>query len=371
MAFSIDCVLCGGYAYGNTGDEITLAVAYTDMRKRFESVAALSRKPEFTQWLHPQITVIAQDEIDVRPRYKKIRKLIPSLKSPLYSHRFHQIIEEQIHLGSDWVKAIQSSKMLYLVGGGYLTDLFSLPTMLIPIEVARRANVPVSTAPLGIGPFRDPIQKNLVATTLQGIELCVRDETSMRFCNEMGLTASIREDDGFRVGEILSLNTATSQQPMPYKVGVCVFYQHGGNLSSSDFSKWWLRFLGSLKELIGADAIEGFCFHTQPNAEFFHLINLFQKAGIPATQVMPPQWNFREAVTALSRYHTVVTSRFHAAVSCSVFGIPCFPVASGEYYAAKMGQALRPDMAKRLVNLESHSAEQLAQDIATARNNVL
>ena len=366
----VDCVLCGGFAAGNTGDELTLAVALRDMPRKFSNPAILSRSPEYSSWLYPQATVLAQTELPVAMRWKKFRKIIGAagLGQQIHQRTYDRWVDRHLKLNPEWVQAVENSRLLYLVGGGYFTDIFSLPRLLLPVSIAKTMGVAVATAPLGIGPFLDPKQADLVASVLRGVDLCVRDDASLRFCVENHLTARRAEDDGFRVREILSpLSSESLPQDRGKKVGICLFFQQGGSLSQPAFDQWWLTFLRRLKGLIGENAIEGFCFHTTPASDFHQAIRMFRMAGISPVQVRQPEMDFRRAVAHLNSYGAVVTTRFHAAVVAAVFKIPCTAVASGEYYSNKMKLALGSRPFLSAISMENQPPESLADQVAVMR----
>lgn len=364
-----DCVLCGGFAAGNTGDELTLAIALQDMQRKFENIAVLSRNPEYTSWLYPKQTVLAQNELPFTVRWKKLRKIVGAagLKQYLHHRTYDRWVDRHLDLNPAWVQAVKRSNVVYLVGGGYLTDIFALPRMLLPVSIAKKAGVKIATAPLGIGPFLDSAQAELVASVLRGVDLCVRDEASLRFCMENHLVAKIAEDDGYRLHEILPLPSFEGQpEDFEKKVGICLFFQQGGSISQSGFDQWWLVFLRRLKDLIGGSAIEGFCFHTNPASDFYQIIRMFRSAGISPDQVRQPDLDFRHAINNINKYGAVVTTRFHAAVVATALNIPCTAVASGAYYSNKMELALRPGPLSAAVNMENQPPEAMADTVAAS-----
>lgn len=362
---AFDCVLWGGYSFGNVGDEITLAVAIHDMRERYQRIAVISRNPEITQWTFPEIAVIPFQPLPRPERWKIARKILSKLNldQNLAETDFNDWVQR--HHGQTqipWIEVIQRAQTFYLVGGGYLTDLFHINTVLLPVYLAKNAGVTIRSAPLGIGPFKNPRSAARVSTGFEGNFLVVRDQGSLAFCKQNRISATLREDDGYRVAEVFpGLLQHNGPVKPASKIGVCLFYQDGADSSPQAYADWCTRLLKHLASLYGSEAIEGFCFHTQPSLDFHNLIRVFANAGLPVRNVVAPFADFRDAVKNLSNYRAIITSRYHAAVVASSLDIPCFAIASGEYYATKMKAALRGENAARTVVLETQSPESITE----------
>ncbi len=149
------CILWGGYAAGNVGDELTLAVALQDMTAHFgDSVAILSGVPGYTRRLFPGRPVIPYEPIARRDTSRiyhklerKLRRIVGGKRASIYS------VQHQLSSAA-WAKQLRACEMLYLVGGGYFSDMFQLDWLLLPVSVARSGGARIATAPIGLGPFR-------------------------------------------------------------------------------------------------------------------------------------------------------------------------------------------------------------------------
>ncbi len=186
-----DCVIWGGYAWGNTGDELCLAAALERAQRKFgPEVAVLSRHPEYTAWLFPEVMVVPF--IFTSQRRSKRRKNI--------FRKFSRILrgaepQPDFDSGCEWVQCLRSTRRLYLAGGGYLTDLWPMDSVMAPLELAIQLQVPISTAPVGIGPFKSGERAELVAKVLGQTELKVRDQVSYDFCRARGMKEVALERD--------------------------------------------------------------------------------------------------------------------------------------------------------------------------------
>lgn len=342
-----ECVIWGGFGWGNTGDELCLEAALDQVQREFGGgVAILSRNPEYTAWLFPGTTVLPYVPPSRRfsRRWRNFLRNCGALWSaPARGHFRHGWGFDP---RSEWARGLFRARRLHLAGGGYLTDLFPLDSILPPIELALQLNLPVTTAPLGLGPFKSGDGADRVARALRRMQLTVRDEVSQKFCAARGLTAKLEPDAAF---SSTKYKTATAAAP-PRKIGVCIFAQAGGD-TNGDLSGWWIESLRGLKAQHPEFQIEGFCFHTSPQDEFHQMIRLFARAGLPAAQVRAPEMDFRKAIAALHRYDLIISTRFHAVVMANVFGIPSLAVAAGDYYQAKMSAATRGhEPSSRLIN---------------------
>jgi len=248
-----------------------------------------------------------------------------------------------------WVRTLLSGSRLHLVGGGYLTDLFDLEYFLRPVFLAKALGLPVTTSPLGLGPFASPDSARAVTRALRGVRVRVRDQPSLSFCHSSGLLADKRPDDGLRLREVLEqtpplpLSTAP-----PQRIGVCVFGQYSQRWSKR-FELWWSDCLGSVASAFPGHQIDGFCFHTDASMEFNLMRRLFRSAGLSPDNVHPPEPDYRKAITLVRGFRAIVSTRFHAVVTASVFKIPCVAVASDQYYETKMQSAVTRADASLLV----------------------
>lgn len=344
-----DALVWGGYGFGNVGDELTLAVALHDLRARFgDSLAVLSRDVDRTRRLFPGVDVIPCRPVSVREPRRCLARLSRSWFRRGGPGTFHlpgYRLEDQPPPApagpGRWRHALAHCREFHLVGGGYLTDLFNLDSFLVPVIAARRANVPVVTAPLGLGPFLSRGAARHTAAVLRGATVCVRDPHSLAFCREHGVAATLRPDDGFRLLEALpAVGNAPGPAPGRPRVGVCAFRQHG----DGDFAatrRWWVELLRALRS--ANVAVEGFCFHDNPGADLEVLGELFAAAGLPAAAVTPAPSDLHSSLGAARRFDVVIAARFHAIVTAHALGVPHFGIGQGRYYATKMAAAVRAD----------------------------
>ena len=312
-----DCVIWGGYAQGNTGDELCLAAALKRASCEFgPAIAVLSCNPEYTSQLFPDAPVIPF----VRPGQSKPQ---PGFDPD-----------------GEWKQCLHSAQRLYLAGGGYLTDLWSLDFVMPPLEFAVQLKLPVFTAPIGLGPFNSKVSAERVVPVLRKADLKVRDDVSQDFCRTHGLQAALEPDDAFALIANWP-SAAIEKQPGQHrrKIGVCIFQQYG-QAASVDLSDWWTQCLRGLQRQHPEYEIEGFCFHTSLSAEFCEMQRLFPRAGLPVEQVLAPQLDFRKATAAIREYDFIISTRFHAVVAANVFKIPNIAIAVGDYYLAKMKAAV-------------------------------
>ncbi len=366
MSEKTDCILFGGYAGGNAGDELTLALALKDTQKQFQHVSVLSRNPEYTQWLFPGTKVIRVPALHFDGQRSFLERLLPaaSARKSIRKKAIFHWFEQCLQAGGPWIDAICKSGQMYLVGGGYLTDHFPLYEFLLPVWIARKCGIPVTTAPLGIGPIRDLALLEIAISLLRETHLQVRDNFSLAFCNHHDLRAILKEDDGFRLLEVIPEAQISTNQVPNRKVGICMFYQQGSEITKFAANEWYEALLKQLRDRIGEEHIEGFCFHTAYTMDFYQTITCFQNAGIQASRVLPPFIDYRLAFRNLQNYSAILTTRFHAAVASSVFNIPCFAVSSGTYYQSKMELALEGRSSVTPVELTKQDPQKLADYLA-------
>ena len=341
------CMIWGGYAKGNTGDELCLAAALERKYREFDGdVVVLSSHPECTAQLFPDACVIPYLPPRSRPSrpVKRFFRACQSLSTALVRTCFRQT--PRLDPVAAWARCLADTSQLYLAGGGYLTDLFPLDFTLAPIQLAIKSKVPVVTAPLGIGPFTSDLSAGTMAGALRQMKLTVRDQTSLDFCRSRGIDATLAPDDAFALIRNFSppLPSAPDAGLTPgaraRKIGVCIFTQYGQD-AHADLSAWWIECLRGLKTRHPHHEIEGFCFHTSPAAEFEEMSRLFPGAGLSSDRVLAPIMDFRRAVELVRSYDFVITTRFHAAVAANVYQIPNVAIAAGDYYQAKMRAAVQ------------------------------
>jgi len=339
------CILWGGYGWGNVGDELTLAVALRDMQRRFgESVAILSPVPGYTKALFPTLEVIPYKPV-IRQQ-SLLPRIANRIKRSFASPSRKYDINAQLSFTSSkhWTNSIRSAELLYLVGGGYLTDLFDVEYSLLPVEIARYSSVSVETAPLGIGPFRSQWAANKLKCALRNVKVYARDSDSKSICRDLGIASEIRPDDGFRIREVMEISDPPSRSKLP--VGINFFVQQGGS-SSNQITAWWKTVVQTL--VVGGIPVEGFCFHNLLVHDYSQTVQLFAEAELPVEKVACPDVNFRDACRRLSGYSAIITARFHAVVGAGAIGLPSLAVSDGQYYRSKMGAACQNHATSQLI----------------------
>ena len=365
-----DCLLWGGYGFGNTGDELTLAVALHDQRRQCgESVAILSRNPDYTRSLFPGVPVIAYSPQRAPALRRTLSRWLDRWAQhggPTNLRLTRYRLRDQPDDAASWTETITRSRRLHLVGGGYLSDLFGVDYLTLPLAAAKAAAVPISTSPLGLGPFASRATATYVANFFRQAQLIVRDPESLAFCQQHQLPAKLRPDDGFRVQEILPELSQPAHGTQPAsrpRVGICVFRQHGDRDHDAT-EQWWQQFLRTLKDSSEPVEVEGFCFHTNQSLDYDTARTRFQAAGLDAAAVRRPDADFRAALCDLRRYDVIVSARFHAIVVANALNIPHVAVAFGEYYRTKMSAAVRhDDVRSRLVSSLAVSPEEVARHV--------
>ena len=337
-----DCVLWGGYAWGNVGDELTLAIAWHDAHRKFAgNVTVLSRNPAITS-----LTIPAARVVRYAPRRppRVQRELWRLLRRWQYRMARLQLAHYRVQdqsFADLWVQTIQRARELWLVGGGYLNDLGPCEYFLLPVQLAKAAGVSVRTAPVGIGPFRSSRTADLVATALRGTDLTVRDKASEQWCVSHQLRSQLRRDDGYRVREVMPelAQIPAAAMGRTVRIGVCIHRQQG----DPDWSRtqlWWTVLLRQLWRVENSVAVEGFCFHTAPEADQCCTRHLLRASGWRLADVEPRAADFRGAVRRVAGFDAVISARFHAVVVAAALGIPAVAIGAGEYYWDKM-QATR------------------------------
>jgi polysaccharide pyruvyl transferase WcaK-like protein len=350
-------VVWGGYGYGNTGDDLVLAVALVDLRRQpGTALQVLSPSPDQTRLYLRDTEIILHPSGRPRRAFEKwfwrwTDYIENAGMMPLADGLYRAVLKHPDRFTSEpnWVKALAAASSLHLTGGGYLTDRFDVRNFLRPLRLARSRRLPVTTSPLGLGPFRNHGKAVAVAEALRGAQLAVRDEDSLRFCQTHGLDAVEKPDDGFRWRQVVDLPVG----PAPHAcktIGVCIYAQHSSQWSAQ-VETWWVNCLQTLTRTASACQIEGFCFHTGREMDYEITRRLFAQAGLNPDSVRPPESDFRTAIVKLSNYSAVLSTRFHAVVTASEMQIPCVAAVLDDYYETKMRGALKYASAPlRLVN---------------------
>jgi polysaccharide pyruvyl transferase WcaK-like protein len=341
------CVLWGGYAWGNVGDELTLAVALSDIRRLYgNSVAIMTRSPGYTRRLFPGIDIIP---------YEPIARAQGCGDPATYYD-----VAEQL-AATSWAQLLSNCELLYLVGGGYLSDLFHLDWLLLPVFVARACKVTVATGPIGLGPFHYDGWGRRVVEALDEANLVVRDDVSLEFCRNRGLKARHREDDGFRASEVFQIEPRKVASKLPSRrIGINIFHQYGST-RRHDSNAWWAALLKQLDHQ--NTVLEGFCFHHLIFEDFAVTSECLANAGLDPSIAQPPDFDFRASCARLATYDAIVSSRFHAIVLGNALGIPTYAICDGEYYRSKMQAATKNFNRSALVLQLESSPEEVAASI--------
>lgn len=344
-----DCLIWGGYDWGNVGDLLTLAIAIKRLQENKKtSVGILSSNPDMLQEQFPDIPVIPYTAVSpslrqrvTREIYRRLRPYIwlPDPFKDIYRQQLQSWIRTAGPSIPPWIDAIQHASQLYLCGGGFLTDLFAIDFLLVPLRIALHYNVPISTAPLGIGPFTSSHVKKEVINILRRCTVTVRDSISYNFCKEHGISATPKPDDGFLVHKYI-LQNMPEQQNNPARqqritIGVCIFPQYG-DYRFFAMRFWWFRLLKQIHRLCPDIEIEGFCFHKKKSLDYRLMRQIFPLCGLPRTQIHPPFATLDSAIQTIQKYDIIVSTRFHAIVLARSLGIPHMAVASERYYVTKM-----------------------------------
>ena len=362
------CVLWGGYAGGNVGDELTLAIGLKDRADVYhqDQIAILSPNPAISASQFPDAHVIYYEKLPPKHVLNVLYKHVKRHRVPselFLESLLGQVMRSYIRRQFDWVKTIREADELYLVGGGYLTDLFQLDSILLPALIAQHYGKKIITAPVGVGPFSNPVNREIFRKAFRDVTLTVRDTQSQQLCQSLGLEAKLTRDDGFRLKELAEFQNFDHELERSGKIGICIHHQHGANASADVYFSWWKTLLEELVALGLMDKLEGFCFHTAPGLDHRYLVEAFGEVGIPVNNVREPIGNFIEALKHLSRYNLVVTTRFHAAVAASAFEIPFFAMSSGPYYRNKMDSVVQGQKLGVFVDLQNSDPKVVAREV--------
>ena len=360
------CLLWGGYGWGNAGDELTLAAAIRDIKSRFgDDFAIISPVPGYTMALFPGEHVVPYhaligSEPSVPKRSIASRALLKAVRLLGYPDAvlpprsiYERIAASPSHA---WIDHLRGAELLYLVGGGYLTDLFSFDQFFTPVEVADHFDVAIESAPLGIGPFTRPESLNRFGNALAKASVRVRDANSLTLCKQVGINAEICPDEGFRASEDLKFSDITRRNV----IGINYFEQHGAK-NRTKSRKWWHDLVVGLTRQ-GVE-VEGFCFHNQISSDFSKTVELLVESGIAPCRVCPPDLDYRNACRRIASYQGIVTCRFHATVVANVLGVPSIATADGSYYTFKMEAAIAGAKSASVIDPGVNSVDEALSEI--------
>jgi hypothetical protein len=335
------------------------------MHERYGSfaVAVLSPFPGYTKALFPESEVIPYAPAIAAHEKTQVARMFRFFKGlcGFRQNRYKVNIQFSYNTSKGWAEAIKHCELLYLVGGGYLTDLFDVESLILPVEVALFHGVKVETAPLGIGPFKDPWSARRLQHALRDARVRVRDIDSQTICSELGITTELQRDDGFRVQEVIAIEPSMTLEECPIGIN---FYNQDGTAETETPISWWREVLILLKS--SGLPVEGFCFHNWLESDFSHTVQLFVDAGFSPRMVRHPHFDFRDACRRITKYRAILTARFHAAVVAGVAGIPAVAVADGWYYRSKMIAACQGYPASRAVDISVTEPTEILQALQRA-----
>jgi polysaccharide pyruvyl transferase WcaK-like protein len=202
------------------------------------------------------------------------------------------------------------------------------------VMVAKATGVPITTAPLGIGPFTSRQASKKTVQALTGSCLLVRDEASLAFCIRNGLSAQLAKDAGFRATEVIHFQLAEERPSFrKTRIGINIFEQPG-SLHPAQTRLWWTDLLKTLAQ--APVMLEAFCFHTDLFSDFSLAMECWLGAGLEPALVRPPPVDFRAACGQLSDFDVIVSARFHAIVIGNILHKTTFGIYDGDYYKHKM-----------------------------------
>jgi polysaccharide pyruvyl transferase WcaK-like protein len=325
-------MLWGGYGGGNVGDYITLDAAITQVGQQFSDKQILIldlQNPALTQSLFPHIRVITDaglvgygPSVRAKLAYKLALKRLNQLANPT-------AWLPPMALLPQWVQCLNQSACMLLVGGGYLNDIYDLNSYLQPINVANRLQVPIITAPLGIGPFTHEANRQQVIQALRLAQVQVRDEKSAQWLAP-AVQATVTQDHG--------VQWVLQQWPQPVKrqwlpgkplrIGVCAFAE---GTQKHLFIEWWKTLRPELESEYKCQWFP-FNFDFRENEED----QLHRSFWPEFCAIKPTTDSFQLPIASLREVDLVVTGRFHSVIIANGFGVPCLAVYGSPYYESKL-----------------------------------
>jgi len=111
-----------------------------------------------------------------------------------------------------WTQAIENC--VCMTAGSHLMDLYgALDHYLLPLTTATKFGKTKRSSPSGIGPFIKSESRWKMRSVFQRQTLKVREKTSLVPCQEIGLNATLKKDQGFRCREVIESRQAKPLQP--------------------------------------------------------------------------------------------------------------------------------------------------------------
>ena len=339
--------LWGAYHFGNTGDELLLLSAIERIKKEFNNFFILSQNEELGRCLFPEFEIIQLHwkEVEVKKSlFEKFKSKFINFERnyEIYLNNLLSYYQNCTKKESLWLKKLLSSEILYLVGGGYLSDYFNLTPMIFPIFVANKFSIKISSAPITIGPFKSPNMSEFVANQLKSAEIIARDKKTLEFCITNGIKSIYKEDEITNIGSInkklwVSSKNKNIKKNSLFRIGVNINKQVGSKYNS-EIALSTASLIDYIKKNVTNVVFFGFCFFRQ-ESEFETTAHAFRLNKLPCNLIEPASIDFKLNVYRLSHANFIITTRFHAVVLAQVFKIPYVGIWDGEYYEQKMKAA--------------------------------
>lgn len=327
-------VISGYYGLGNAGDEAVLAAMLTALRHRAPGIGLtiLSADPERTREVHGVEAVERADLAAVS-------------------------------------RALAGADLLVSGGGSLLQDVTSLRSLLYYLGVmvlARARGVPVFFYAQGIGPFRRPVSRWLVARAAErAAGITVRDQESANLLRQSGVRRNpirVTADpvfawaDGASPGasQVGGQQAGDSPAPAPPAFGFAFRPWPGEEVWVGEVG----RAAGQLAERYGA-RIRWLSF--QPDRDL-PLARRLQAACPSSSEVVEPAGTPDQVFAQVAATDLVVASRLHALIMGVVSGRPVVGVSYDPKVDALLSELDRP-VAGRLPGL---TAEELVRAVGEA-----
>jgi polysaccharide pyruvyl transferase CsaB len=303
-------VLSNSYGSPNVGDEAIVTTMIDRLRQRFTKlhIYLLTRDPGLSAFRHPDVEVV-QSGI--------LRGFLSTLK------------------------AIRSSDLLVVGGGGLLQDSSSLGNLLLHLSrilIARILNTKVVCAGLGVGPIKPGWRRILTSHLLRYVALIgVRDTASAAFLYQLKVPAQkIRKTADFVMAMDFSLafqedlicqefRRLRNQGSKLIGLSVRPFPGKHKNLSKQD--PVFYRFLDNLTEAMSRIAkqheahIVLISMHPLQDALLFKPIRDRIKQSTPLLS-LPSHLSPRQLMTVISLLDILVGMRLHSLVFAARSGVP-------------------------------------------------
>ncbi|MEM7317359.1 MAG: polysaccharide pyruvyl transferase family protein, partial [Planctomycetota bacterium] len=307
MLVDTPVVIIGGFGLGNFGDDLLMLAAVNSVRDVYnaEDITVLIYRggERYCHRLDPTSRYVARDAETI------IRSQAAIYGGGTQFYDFGPTNLRRSRWESAWRfwEGIVSGRMS-------LANLWSPQEIHIDIEDATRQ----AAISIGLGPFQGPGSQQIAARKLAGCEfLSVRDDTSMEYCREWGLShASLHADFGY-ASSLWGTDLPELRQPTaPHTVGIIVrdWYR----------TEMGYRHLPASVELANALARRGH----QPKFFVFDRVGdttsrrLVKRKAIASEVWNPNVSSIAAKHDSLAQIDILVTARAHGAIVGSVLGIP-------------------------------------------------